>query len=87
MKAVFLPRPGSAEVLEIRDIEKPTPQANEVLVRIRVSTVTRGDVALRRMPRLVWPLLRVGMGLKRMYVLGHEFAGDLEAVGNDVTAS
>lgn len=86
MKAAYLPRPGGAEVLEIRDIEKPAPQANEVLVRIRVSTVTRGDVALRRIPRVIWPVLRVGMGLKRMHVLGHEFAGDVEAVGSAVTA-
>ena len=73
-------------MLEFRDIEKPAAQANEILVRIRASTVTRGDVALRRIPRVVWPLLRVGMGLKRMYVLGHEFAGDVEAVGSQVTA-
>ncbi len=86
MKAVYLPRPGGPDVLEFRDLETPAPRANEILVRVRVSTVTRGDVALRRMPRLIWPLLRAGMGLKRMHVLGHEFAGDVEAVGTDVTA-
>ena len=86
MKAVYLPRPGGPDVLEVRNITKPTPLTKEVLVRVRVSTVTRGDVALRRMPRVVWPLLRIGMGLKRMRVLGHEFAGDVEAVGSDVTA-
>jgi len=86
MKAVYLPRPGDADVLEFRDIAKPAPRANEVLVRVRVATVTRGDVALRRMPRLMWPLLRLGMGLERKRVLGHEFAGDVESVGPAVTA-
>src|SRR4029079_6672573 len=65
MRAVVLPRPGSADVLEIRELETPTPRDGEVLVRIRAATVTRGDVALRRIPRLMWPLLRIGMGLRR----------------------
>ena len=58
----------------------------EVLVRIRKGTVKRGDVALRRIPRVLWPLLRIGMGLKRVRILGHEFAGIVEAVGRDATA-
>ncbi len=44
-------------------------------MRIRAATVTRGDVALRRVPRFMWPLLRFGMGLRRKLILGHEFAG------------
>ncbi len=86
MKAVYLPRPGGADVLEFRDIAKPAPRANEVLIHVRVATVTRGDVALRRIPRLLWPWLRLVMGLERKRVLGHEFAGDVESVGSDVTA-
>jgi NADPH:quinone reductase-like Zn-dependent oxidoreductase len=86
VKAVWLGRPGSADVLEIVDVDKPAPKDNEVLVRIHTATVTRGDVALRRMPRVVWPLLRLGTGLRRMRILGHEFAGTIEAVGRNVTS-
>lgn len=85
MRAVVLPRPGSADVLELQELDVPCPADREVLVRVRAATVTRGDVALRRIPRLMWPLLRIGMGLQRKRVLGHEFAGDVEAVGRQVT--
>jgi NADPH:quinone reductase-like Zn-dependent oxidoreductase len=85
MRAVVLPRSGSADVLELRELEVPHPGDREVLVRIRAATVTRGDVALRRIPRLMWPLLRIGMGLRRKRILGHEFAGEVEAVGHGVT--
>jgi NADPH:quinone reductase-like Zn-dependent oxidoreductase len=81
-----LPRPGRADVLEIVDLPRPVPRDNEVLVRIRAGTVTRGDIALRRMPRILWPFLRIRMGLKRMRILGHELAGHVEAVGRDVTS-
>jgi len=84
MRAVVLPRPGSADVLELRELEIPTPADHEVLVRVRAATVTRGDVALRRVPLLMWPLLRLGMGLRRKRILGHEFAGEVEAVGSGV---
>ena len=85
MRAVYLPRAGGPDVLEFRDIPRPAPRPDEVLVRVRVTTVTRGDVALRRMPGVMWPLLRLGMGLERKYVLGHEFAGDVASVGSGVT--
>jgi NADPH:quinone reductase-like Zn-dependent oxidoreductase len=84
MRAVVLPRPGSADVLEFRDLEIPTPADREILVRVRAATVTRGDVALRRIPRLMWPLLRVGMGLRRKRILGHEFAGEVQSAGRGV---
>jgi NADPH:quinone reductase-like Zn-dependent oxidoreductase len=85
MRAAVLPRPGPADVLEFQELEIPTLAEREVLVRIRAATVTRGDVALRRIPRLMWPLLRIGMGLRRKRILGHEFAGEVEAVGRAVT--
>ena len=85
MKAVLLRRPGAADVLEFAEVDKPMPASNQVLVRIRAATVTRGDVALRRMPRMMWPLLRFGMGLQRKRILGHEFAGEIEAVGAGVS--
>jgi NADPH:quinone reductase-like Zn-dependent oxidoreductase len=53
MRAVVLPRPGSADVLEFHELETPTPADGEVLIRVRAAAVTRGDVALRRIPRLM----------------------------------
>ena len=85
MLAVVLTRPGSPEALEIREVDRPVPADHEVLVRVRAATVTRGDVALRRMPRVMWPLLRIGMGMPRKRILGHEFAGEVETVGRAVT--
>jgi NADPH:quinone reductase-like Zn-dependent oxidoreductase len=73
MRAVLLRTPGSADALELADIEEPVPTEHEVLVRVRAATVTRGDIALRRVP------------LKRKRILGHEFAGEIEAVGRAVT--
>ena len=84
MKAVVLRRPGKADVLEYVELEKPVPRNDEVLIRIRATTVTRGDVALRRIPTVMWPLLRLGMGLQRKRILGHEFAGEVEALGRGV---
>ena len=81
----MLRRPGAADVLEIEDVDKPMPAGNQVLVRIRAATVTRGDIALRRIPGMMWPLLRLGMGLQRKRILGHEFAGEVEAVGQGVS--
>jgi NADPH:quinone reductase-like Zn-dependent oxidoreductase len=65
MRAVVLPRPGPADVLELRELEVPDPAEHEVLVRVRAATITRGDVALRHVPRLMWPVLCIGGPLER----------------------
>ena len=57
------------------------PKANEILVRVHAATVTRGDVALRKLPVLLARLF----GFKRKSMLGHEFAGEVAAVGAAVT--
>jgi len=64
--------------------EKPVPADNEVLVKVQAATVTAGDVMLRR---ATFPLsLALGiMGIRRKRIPGHEFAGEIEAVGRDVT--
>lgn len=84
MKAIVQLSQGSADGLRLQEVEKPTPKANEVLVQVHAATVTAGDVVMRKLPRLVYPVLAL-MGLKRKSIPGHEFAGVVEAVGDDVT--
>nr|WP_233752802.1 NAD(P)-dependent alcohol dehydrogenase [Flavilitoribacter nigricans] len=71
------------------DIEKPQPGDNEILVRICATTVTSGDVRLRssNFPLLVWLPVRLMFGLFRpkKKILGHEFSGIVEAIGQEVT--
>ena len=76
-------------MLELREIEKPTPKDNEVLIRVRSATVMAGDCELRASKgSLPWQIvLRLGFGLRapRRKVLGQDLAGEVEYVGKDVT--
>jgi NADPH:quinone reductase-like Zn-dependent oxidoreductase len=72
------------QTLTVQEIDKPTPGANDVLVKIYAATVTRGDVIMRNMPRIAYlPLSLVGMRYKP--TPGHEFAGVVTGVGQGVT--
>jgi NADPH:quinone reductase-like Zn-dependent oxidoreductase len=95
MKAVIYTKYGPPEVLKIVDIKKPVPKDNEVLVKVIATTVHIGDTKVRRMePGLgpvsdffFKPVMRVILGFNepRKKILGMELAGDVEAVGKDVT--
>lgn len=90
MRAVHCTAYGPPDVLQLRDVPKPVPKDDEILVRIRATTVCAADVELRRrdFPSWLWvPMwLWTGVGKPRQPVFGHEFAGDVESVGSDVTA-
>ena len=71
-------------------MDKPTPRDGQVLIRIHATTVTRADCELRAFifPAWIWLPLRLAFGVfkPRTRVLGQEFAGEVEAVGKDVTS-
>lgn len=84
MKAIVVTGSGPPEVLELRDVEKPAPRDNEMLVRVHASTVTIGDAILRKMPRFLMVPFMTLMGFKLKKIAGHELAGEVEAVGRDI---
>lgn len=89
MKAAVYTSYGSPSVLKFAEIEKPVPKANEILVKIHAATVTAGDIRLRAsdFPPLFWLPARLIFGLfkPKKTILGHEFAGIVEAVGDKVS--
>lgn len=89
MKAATYRRYGPPHVVEIRDVAKPGIADNEVLIRIRATTVSAGDWRVRSldMPAGFGLLARPALGMfgPRKQILGGELAGDVEAVGKDVT--
>lgn len=85
MKAAVSARYGSPDVLEIRQLPEPKPNAGEVLVRIHATTVTRTDCGLLR-PRPFVTRFVMGLLRPRLTILGMDFAGVVEAVGAGVTS-
>lgn len=95
MKAVICTKYGPPEVLQIKEVEKPFPKPNEVLIKILATTVHIGDTKIRRFePGLgpvkdffFKPLMRLIVGFTgpRKKILGMELSGEIEAIGKDVT--
>jgi NADPH:quinone reductase-like Zn-dependent oxidoreductase len=89
MKAIVWTKYGPPDVLQLKDVEKPTPTDNEVLIRIHATTVTTGDCEMRNLQFPLWIRLpmQIYVGLrkpKRVTILGGYLAGEIEAVGKDV---
>lgn len=89
MKAIVFTKYGPPDVLQLREVEKPTPKENEVLIKVHAATVTTGDCEIRgfKFPMLFWLPLRIVLGFikPRKLILGQELAGEIEAVGKKVT--
>ncbi|MHC4638955.1 MAG: NAD(P)-dependent alcohol dehydrogenase [Planctomycetota bacterium] len=89
MKAIVYTKYGPPDVLQLTEVEKPTPKANEVLVRIYATSVTKYDCWMRSFTastRFLALLFGMNFGLIRPKrpILGTELAGEIEAVGKDV---
>jgi NADPH:quinone reductase-like Zn-dependent oxidoreductase len=84
MKAVVQDRYGPPEILRIEEVERPVPKDDEILIRVRASTVTQTDTHARRADLFLWRLF-LGLRRPRWQSLGVELAGEVEAVGTAVS--
>ena len=90
MKAIVWTKYGSPDVLQLKEVEKPIPKENEVLIKIHAATVTMGDCEIRNIRFSGWLklLMRLAVGIRRprkkRSILGQELAGEIEAVGVNV---
>ena len=96
MKAIVYTKYGPPDVLQLKEVEKPTPKDNEVLIRIYATLVNYGDITARNFKKIsprkfmiplpLWLPVRIMFGFRKpkKKILGGEFAGKIEAVGKDV---
>ncbi len=85
MKAVVAKKYGPPEILQIKEVEKPIPKENEVLIRVRATSVNRTDCAnLLAKPFIMRFVL--GFFKPKNSIMGTEFAGNIVAVGKAVTS-
>ncbi len=79
MNAIVYTEFGPPDVLRLKEVEKPTPKDNEVLIRIYATTVVAEDPGMRRSPGVN------GFRKPKKPILGQEFSGEIETIGKDVT--
>jgi len=96
MKAIVYTKYGPPDVLQLKEVEKPTPKHNEILVKVYATPVNYGDITVRNhkkisprkftMPLPLWLPVRMYFGIRkpRKKILGSELAGEIESVGKDV---
>jgi len=95
MKAIVNTEYGPPDVFQLKEVEKPAPKDNEVLIQVRATAVTFGEIIARDatfspgefwLPVLLWPVARMQLGFKkpRHTILGSELAGEIESVGKEV---
>lgn len=85
MKAITYTKYGPPEVLQLKEMDKPVPKADEVLVRVMASTVNRTDCAMLRGTPFVYRFF-IGLFAPKKAIPGTDFAGYIEAVGHEVKA-
>jgi NADPH:quinone reductase-like Zn-dependent oxidoreductase len=88
MKAIVCTKYGPPDVLQVKEVEKPTPKDNEVLIKVYATTCHVGDVRIRSFNVPFWQMIpfRIYLGLRKPKrpILGMELAGEIEAVGKEV---
>ena len=88
MKAIICTKYGPPEVLQFKEVEKPVPKDNEVLVKVHAAAVTVSDCIVRsgRVNFLLWIPMRIFVGFRRprKSILGLDLAGEIEAIGKDI---
>jgi NADPH:quinone reductase-like Zn-dependent oxidoreductase len=90
MKAITYSNYGPPDVLQLKQVEKPIPKDDEVLIRVRAVEATKSDCEMRRFKFSVkwfWLPLRIALGVRkpRRQILGGYFSGEVESFGKDVT--
>ncbi|MFH2107426.1 MAG: NAD(P)-dependent alcohol dehydrogenase [Chrysiogenia bacterium] len=93
MKAIVCSKYGPPDVLQLEEVEKPTPKGKEMLIRVYATSVNYGDIMARNfrdisprkfnMPLLFWVIAKLLFGLRKpkTAILGSEFAGEVESTG------
>ena len=88
MKAIVCTKYGPPEVLQLKEVEKPSPKPDEVCVKIRATAVTASDVYIRgsQLPLRFWLPMRLFLGFTkpRKSIIGMVLAGEIESVGRDI---
>jgi len=84
MKAAIFTKYGPPSIVQIKEINKPGPKANEVLIKVHASTVNRTDCGFRSAEYFVSRFF-TGLFKPRFQILGNEFAGEIEEIGSAVT--
>ena len=83
MRAIVYTQYGSPEVLQLKEVAKPEPKENEILIRVKATAVNSGDVRLRKADPFA---VRFFFGLRKpkINILGSVFSGEIESVGKEV---